>query len=399
MMRFLFLDWNSFCNQDFIYALKSAGHQAVIFPFPSSGDMRYNPSLEKKLQNILADRLFDAVFSFNYFPFVSDVALSNKIPYIAWVYDSPYVLLLSKNLSNPNNFIFLFDQTLSCKLRSLGYSTVSYLPLAANPDRLQKRIELPERVVQYSADLSFVGSLYNEPASDLYHTLTEKLSPYTLGYLEGLISSQKKIYGAFFLEELLTGTVLEELNLLCPALTDERGFETLPWLIANYYLAREITSRERKELLTALSSRYKLSLYTNGDASILPGAIQKGKADYYLELPYIFRYSKINLNISLRSIQSGIPLRAMDIMGSGGFLLSNFQSDFLEHFVPGKDFVYYEDEADLMNKVEYYLTHEKERLEIAENGLYTVKTSHTFDHRINSIIEVLRSGSFQASSD
>ena len=53
------------------------------------------------------------------------------------------------------------------------------------------------------------------------------------------------------------------------------------------------------------------------------------------ELPCVFRYSKLNLNPTLKSIQSGIPLRALDIMGAKGVLLSNFQPELVEYFEDG----------------------------------------------------------------
>lgn len=34
-----------------------------------------------------------------------------------------------------------------------------------------------------------------------------------------------------------------------------------------------------------------------------------GPVDYYKQMPYIFKLSDINLNISLKSIRTGIPLR------------------------------------------------------------------------------------------
>ena len=52
-------------------------------------------------------------------------------------------------------------------------------------------------------------------------------------------------------------------------------------------------------------------------------------------MPLVFQNSKINLNITLRSIKNGIPLRAIDIMGAGGFLLTNYQNDFGLHFTDG----------------------------------------------------------------
>ena len=41
----------------------------------------------------------------------------------------------------------------------------------------------------------------------------------------------------------------------------------------------------------------------------------------------------------------------MDIMGSGGFLLTNYQEDFLDDFQPGEDLVFYESEDDFLDKI------------------------------------------------
>ena len=114
-----------------------------------------------------------------------------------------------------------------------------------------------------------------------------------------------------------------------------------------------------------------------------------GPVDYYEEMPYVFANSKINLNITLRSIKSGIPLRAMDIMGAGGFLLTNFQSDFLDYFVPGEDFVYYDSQEDLLNKIDYFLSHEKEREEISKNGQERVRNEHNYFTFFEKIFDII----------
>ena len=73
-------------------------------------------------------------------------------------------------------------------------------------------------------------------------------------------------------------------------------------------------------------------------------------------------------------------------MGSGGFLLSNYQADFLEHFLPGEDYVYYESKEDLLARIDYYLQHDKERADIARNGHDKVAAGHTFRHRIREML-------------
>lgn len=132
-----------------------------------------------------------------------------------------------------------------------------------------------------------------------------------------------------------------------------------------------------------------VELYTHHPSSLLPKAEYIGPVDYYDTMPYIFQHSRINLNITLKSIHSGIPLRCMDIMGSGGFLLTNYQEDFLDDFQPGEDLVFYESEDDFLDKITYYLSHDAERRQIAANCLGKMSESHTFVHRVNAMLNVI----------
>lgn len=80
----------------------------------------------------------------------------------------------------------------------------------------------------------------------------------------------------------------------------------------------------------------------------------------------------------------------MEIMASGGFLLTNFQADLLQHFTPDEDFVYFESENDLLNKIDYYLSHENERKQIAESGHKKISKNHnhkTIFEKIFTIID------------
>jgi spore maturation protein CgeB len=114
-----------------------------------------------------------------------------------------------------------------------------------------------------------------------------------------------------------------------------------------------------------------------------------GTADYYTLMPLIFQNSAVNLNITLKSIYSGIPLRCMDIMGCGGFLLTNYQADFFDYFLPEEDFIFYESEEDCLQKTRHYLSHESQRRQIAQNALGKMKEQHTFVHRVREILSIL----------
>lgn len=105
-------------------------------------------------------------------------------------------------------------------------------------------------------------------------------------------------------------------------------------------------------------------------------------------MPAVFRGSKINLNITLRSITSGIPLRALDIMGAGGFLMSNYQAELSEYFIDGKDMVLFDSPEDMQWKIRYYLKHDDERQQIAKNGFEKVKRKFSYDIQLEKMMRL-----------
>jgi len=374
------MDWNCYGGQDMKIALQKCGVVLSLYPFsPRTG--RNNADFEEKLSTAIRSFSPQFVFSFNYFPIISKVCNALDVVYVSWVYDNPLVALYSYTLANPCNRVFLFDKQEYLFFRNNGIPTVFYLPLAAAPARLKSDASSQHIYEKYRADISFIGSLYTEPKHQLYNRL-QGLSYFTRGYLDAIMQVQKNVYGISIIEELLNEDILSELRNACPCPPNHDGVETESYLYSNYFLLRQVTAMERTELIQKIAGKYPLHLYTTDKTWHCPGCINRGAIDYYMETPYVFRHSKINLNITLRSIKSGIPLRAFDILGSQGFLLTNYQEDFLDYFIPGEDFIYYTSAEDLMNQIEYYLSHEKERLEICQNGYEKICRFHTYEKRI-----------------
>lgn len=239
--------------------------------------------------------------------------------------------------------------------------------------------------------IAFVGSMYDEKHN--FFNRLESISDYTRGYLDAVIKAQSNVYGHFFLEDMLTDCILDDMYKACPVKTSSTGVETIQYLYANYFLARKLASYDRKEALKTLGkefgSQYKVNLYTKCSGRNINGVNIKEPVDYYEQMPIVFNNSRINLNITLRSIKSGIPLRAMDICGAGGFLLSNYQADFYDVFVPGEDIVLYESLDDMIEKCKYYIKHEKERQQIADNGYGKIVSGHTYDIRFKEIFNIV----------
>ena len=137
-----------------------------------------------------------------------------------------------------------------------------------------------------------------------------------------------------------------------------------------------------------LSDSFNVDMYTGSDTSSMPHINNRGFAKSLEEMPLIFNNSKINLNITAKSIRSGLSLRVFDVLGCGGFLITNYQAELPEFFEIGKDLVAYESMEDLKSKCDYYLKHEDERMEIANNGYETVKKLHTYDTRLIQMIDM-----------
>ena len=357
-------------------ALCAEGHSVVSFPFSINEKHRRNPAVESRLSSALRHEAPDAVFSFNFFPEISNVCQAESIRYVSWVYDSPAIMLYSCAVINSCNTVYVFDKEVYLEFHRGGVGTVRYLPMAAGVK------DAGEATPPYLYDISFVGSLYTE-RWNFFDQMTG-LSEYARGYLDAVISAQLKVQGYNFVQEILS-PVMEELQKAFPMSRNEDGIETMEWFYAQYVVNRKITSLERRDLLASAALRHPLDLFTVDPDVAIPGVRNHGGVDYDSGMPQVFRQSRINLNISLRSIQSGIPLRAFDIMGSGGFLMTNFQADFLDFFVPGEDYVFYDSKEDLLGKIDYYLEHEEERRRIARNGWNKVIRGHTFRHRIREM--------------
>ncbi|MBD5455072.1 MAG: glycosyltransferase [Lachnospiraceae bacterium] len=389
-MKIGMLTWDSFGKEDMGAAFKELGHSVVQCPFSNDSDTN-DPAVLRELEGNIRKTAPDFLFSFNYFPAAAIVCNNLGLPYVSWVYDSPYVRMYHYTIVYPTNYVFVFDSAVYMEFHKEGISTVYYLPMAANTDRLRAMTDFEafeKTKWKLRHEVAFVGSLYTEK-HQFYQRMTD-ISDYTKGYLEGLMKAQQMVYGYNFIQELLNQKIIEDMQKALPMQVRPGGVESIEYLFAQYVINRQITAAERRELLTAVAGNYGLDLYTPDQTIELSGCTNHGALEAYRYAPYVYKMAAINLNITLRSIFKGIPLRAFEIMGAGGFLLTNFQEDFLSFFVPGEDFMYFESKADLLDKISYFLKNEDERCQIAQNGFQKIASEHTFRHRAEEMISYLK---------
>ncbi len=381
--KLLVYRWGSLCEPLLCNALKALDIEYV--------------ELSQEIKNYHADAEFaralmeqihvygvEGVISYDYFPVISMICEINHIPYIAWIYDCPLYTLLSKTVTNSCNYIFCFDRIYAERLCAQGAVHCFHFPLAGNQDMAAFIGEHAD----FACDISFVGNLYNDEKNRLRQA---KLSEYAAGYIEGLVRAQLLVYGYNFIEESIPENIAEEVIRECDLSLGEEYLWDGIQMTADA-IGMEVSARERELVLQSVSARYPVHLYTSSEipATLCNPRLQNmGYVDSQREAPLVFHNSKINLNITAKTIVSGIPQRVFDIMSCGGFCLTNYQPEIGEYFTDGVDLVMYYSVEDLLEKVSYYLNHDEERTQIAENGYKKVLECFEMRSRMQELLKIV----------
>ena len=385
-MNIIYVDWNCFGGRDILEALYNMEHR--VYAIGLSENARYGNDDEfmDRLVRLIRYRNADLVISFNYYPSISEACMRTGVRYFAWIYDSPYVKVYDRSIVNNVNYIGTFDSFTADELNGKGVTTVHYVPLAVNSNSLERYVTKQYGKEWY--EVSFVGSLYNDK-NKFYERLYEAGRDMQLiGYLDAVIDAQRQLCGVNILDESLSDDVITRIGNVMPYKVADGSLTSERRVYADYYIAPRVTFLDRQEIITRLADRHSMDYYTYTDYK-LGKAHNRGKVDYYEEMPMVFAHSKINLNISLRSIRTGIPLRAMDIMGAGGFLLTNYQADMFRHFEAGKHFDYYTSVEEAVDKADYYIGHDGERSRIAAEAYEEMKLRHTYNERLKEVFAQL----------
>lgn len=334
------------------------------------------------------------VFSINFFPAIAEVCHIYKVPYFCWTVDSPVLELFSKAIQYDTNRIFLFDKMQYEYFRRFNPECIYYLPLAAATERFDDVIQnvskqdgYKQNADKWACDISFVGSLYSEK-----NKLSRiELPEYTRGFIAGIVESSLKVYGYNFVEEALTDECVMAVKVNASDFYEDKNSVINPdaYIVAHSYIGFKIAEEERIRTLNTLAQHFKVDLFTRSDVTPLRNVIVHGGVKTLTEMPLIFNRSRINLNMTIKPIQTGLPLRIFDIMGCGGFCMTNYQEEIADMFEIGQDIECYGSMEELIDKCAYYLEHEDVRARIARKGYDKVAEAHTYKMRIK---ELLRKG-------
>lgn len=399
-MKIVIHRYNSICEPGYIDAFRSLGMEVIEDDLEMTeksipADVRISTIAEMILTH---KPMF--VFSINFFPYISDICERLHVMYVCVSVDCPVAELMFPAIRNSCNRVFLFDRRQYLEVADENPGHIYHLPLGVNP-----LIAAPG-THGFLYDVSFIGSLYNE--KNPYAGISGKLSGKVRGMCDGLLAAQELLPGLDVLESVVgdenTGAdIKSELNKYLPAALsgiEDPVCDMAAFWAVNGCLGVELTVRDRLILLSSIAASIgdigSLHLFTRSDTEILrasaPSIVCHGGVSTLTEMPAVFASSRININTTMRPIRSGLPQRIWDVLGCGGFLLTNARAEIPEFLEPGRHLAVYETVDEACELVRYYLTHEDERAAIAAEGYAEVMERHTIPARVAAMISMIMEG-------
>lgn len=129
---------------------------------------------------------------------------------------------------------------------------------------------------------------------------------------------------------------------------------------------------ERVRLLKLIGEKFNLKVFSG---------------IYGEEMTKIYSQAKIVFN---KSVRGDLNSRVFEALSSGSLLLTDRlkpEAGLEELFQDKKHLVLYDNENDLLEKIDYYLKSETEREEIAYNGHKEALAKHTYEHRAEEMLK------------
>lgn len=322
-------------------------------------------------------------------------ALKADIKYVSVIWDAPYIKIYSPFGKLNNCYFSVFDRLDNERFRKAGIPHTLYQTLAVSKADViaWNRKAKKALACKYINDICFVGNLYED---NLFDKRVKNMPQVIVDYFNSIFEEAafrwdgvNRIYGKTSREMLkYMEMVSQDFRL------DNRLDIEDTYLFEVIYLVRKIANIERVAVLNTLSEAYHVVLHTASEV----GADKLGNVEVRLpvrpgeDATVVYMGSKINLNISLKGIEGGTIQRIMDVMGAGGFMLTNYCVETAELFEEDKEIVMYKTPEELFEKVEYYLKHDKEREQIAKAGSAKVIECYTYEKKLKHLLEWVESG-------
>lgn len=337
----------------------------------------------------------DVIFLLDHFRF-DEPEVSEDIVFVSWIQDTLPDIMNPNTKDKLGKRDFILNHFTTWKtFHKLGYNEKKILdaPIPAN-FQIYKPYQLSEEeyntfscdicLMSHAADISeyiedkvrLVPDIIKEPIRSIYQ-----------GYVEYVYQSEHFFYSkeefALFIDGVmkqiyqleLKESVIEKIAADMHILFSHRVFRQViaDWLIDAGYTNLKLWGNDWKKI-----DKYK---------NFAMGPAENGET-----LSKILQSSKIVLGCNMNVTAAA---RAWETMLSGGFYMCNYVPeeedavDIRKIMTEDDNLVMFYDKQDLLTKIDYYLTHEEERIKMAEKGRKVALEKMTYDVLMKKMLDFL----------
>jgi len=377
----LLVDFDYFLTREIQRAGAATGHRVsrVRIRKGESGEA----IVARLMEAILASKP-DFLVTLNHLGFDEDGVLTSflrsiEMPAASWFVDSPNLIVreFKANVS-PYTTVFLWDRSYAAEMEAMGFEGVTYLPLATDAGVFRPLPAHRRKKGVTPCDVGFVGNSMVEAARERLARVAPELRP----LVERLAVDPAR-------SRDLMQAQTEQLD---PG--DRARIATLGPRERIDLEAAVLWTTTLRYRLRCLEKLVDLGLRVHGDdgwRQLLPDpAILRPGLAYYDQLPWFYNRCKINFNATSLQMGAAVNQRVFDVPACGAFLLTDRQEALGELFEVGTEVIAFTDVDEIPDLAAYHLRHPEARQAVARRGRSRVLREHTYRHRFNRIVEVMR---------
>ncbi|NCC23732.1 MAG: hypothetical protein EOM25_00835 [Deltaproteobacteria bacterium] len=309
---------------------------------------------------------------------LTDLLSRMELPLASWFVDNPELILsLYQGLVSKWVAVFTWDRDNVEGLRSLGFSSVEYLPLGTDVTRF-----VPVRT-GVGWDAAFVGnSMVYKVGARLKagRFPRELLRIYRQTADEYAASSNRSV--RVFLEENHPELYAHFQKL--GTLERQLAFETM--------LTWQATLAYRLACVQRLLEFRPLIVGDRGWRKLLPGDHSwrwQAEMNYYRDLPGLYPTVAVNFNCTSMQMKGAVNQRVFDVPACESFLLTDAREQIETLFEPGREVVCFSHPDEIPDLVRHYLARPEQRRTMAAAARTRVLAEHTYDHRLARIAKIM----------
>lgn len=306
-----------------------------------------------------------------------------QLPLASWFVDNPLLTLpLYQAQPNDNTTIFTWDADRMDSLCEMGFSNTFHLPLGTDQTRFLPSKGCTES--KWARDISFVGN-------SMVHKTAKRME---VAGISGLLAEKyKEAAHAFgqgtehsvvnFLKTNYPEMLPEYENLVIPQ--RKLAFETMViWQATLEYRLSCVKKTLRFNPMIVGDDGWK-QLLTAEDTWEYHSELS-----YYEDLPRFYPCSKINFNCTSQQMKGAVNQRVFDVPACNGFILTDHRYQMEKLFEPDTEIAVYKSQEEIPQLIDKYINDETARQKIIKAARKRILAEHTYDCRINTLINCMR---------